>query len=355
MAVSSTTSRELREIRPRRVVVLHADDFGMNRPVTDGIIRGFTDGLLTSTSLLANAPDAKRALAQWRRLEVLQRAGRLPSASSRTLLGEPVVPFELGIHLNLTQGRPLTRTYPGALLDASGSFCGIGILFRHLGGGARKSPFESALRQELAAQIEWMIDHGFPPTHLNGHQYVELLPGLSDTIGGLLARYRIGTLRVARESGLFGTTLAHEKNPRNWVLAHVKRFYAGRLLRAVRRWDVDFPDAFFGTSHAGRVDCQLVRFFLDSGFRGRGVRRGDLPGRGFGARLIEIGLHPACAAEGKADNGSALAAWHDPLAAERPKELEMLMSPLLVELLESRGVSLGRLAKSMGLITRRAA
>ncbi len=43
-------------------IVFHADDFGMNRAVTDGILRGFQHGLITATSLLANAPDAARAI-----------------------------------------------------------------------------------------------------------------------------------------------------------------------------------------------------------------------------------------------------------------------------------------------------
>ena len=47
----------------------HADDFGMSRAASDGILHGFEHGLLTSTSLLANAPDAGRAMEQWPRLE----------------------------------------------------------------------------------------------------------------------------------------------------------------------------------------------------------------------------------------------------------------------------------------------
>jgi predicted glycoside hydrolase/deacetylase ChbG (UPF0249 family) len=89
----------------------------MNRAVTDGINRGFTHGLLTSTSLLANAPDASQALKAWQQLELQRAAGRLPSSAARASLGEPSLPFELGVHLNLTPGRPLTNTYPTPLLD----------------------------------------------------------------------------------------------------------------------------------------------------------------------------------------------------------------------------------------------
>ncbi len=237
----------------------------MNRSVTDGIIRGFTHGLLTSTSLLANAPDASQAIKAWRQLELQRAAGRLPSSAARASLGDPSLPFELGVHLNLTQGRPLTKTYPATLLDAEGRFCGIGKLFRHL---RRTRPaFESALRSEAAAQIEFLKMRGVHPTHLNGHQYVELLPGLRDTLQGLMARSGIDRLRIARERGLARTTLFPRLQAANWVLAHVKQFYAVHLEREAQAWNVEFPDAFFGTSHAGRVDLPLVRQFLASGRR----------------------------------------------------------------------------------------
>jgi predicted glycoside hydrolase/deacetylase ChbG (UPF0249 family) len=306
---------------------LHADDFGMNRSVTAGIIHGFTHGLLTSTSLLANAPDAHAALGAWRLLEGKRAGGRLPSAEARARLREPAQPFELGIHLNLTQGRPLTRGYPPQLLDDAGHFCGIGKVFRHLRRPRRRPAFDNALRSELSAQIEFLLDHGIRPTHLNGHQYIEMLPGLRETLRSLVVRYRIESLRVAREGGLWRTTLLNGLQVKNWSLAQVKRFYAGRFLQEARQWEVNFPNAFFGTSHAGRVDLRVMRQFLASGRR---------------SELIEIGLHPATATT--PGEAPTTAAWDDPLAHHRPHELALLTSPELVDLLHSRGLSLGRLA-----------
>ena len=104
-------------------LVLHADDLGMNRAISEGILRGFREGLLTSTSLLANAPDAGRALQQWKGLLAEHAAGRLPSAAARRRLDDPDRPFDLGVHLNLTQGRPLSGSrYPAELLDAGRPF-----------------------------------------------------------------------------------------------------------------------------------------------------------------------------------------------------------------------------------------
>jgi chitin disaccharide deacetylase len=319
-----TRAREAWSGRPGCCVVFHADDFGMNPPVTDGIIRGFTHGLLTSASLLANAPHASGALDEWRRLEDRRAAGSLPSARTRARLGEPAVPFELGIHLNLTQGRPLTEGYPRQLLDGGGCFCGIGQLFRRL--YRRRPAFEAALRSELEAQVEYPLQRGFVPTHLNGHQYIELLPGLRGTLCELLAKYGIETLRVAREPGLLRTTLLHGRAGK-WLLAHVKRHYAGRLLRDAGGWNVGFPDAFFGTSHAGQIDFALLAQFL---------------ARGSGYGLIEIALHPSSGAQSR--QADRAAGWKDPLAHLRPGELALLTSPHLADLLHVRGISLGRLA-----------
>jgi len=305
-------------------IVFHADDFGMNRAVTDGVLCGFEHGVITGTSLLANAPDATRAIREWQRLQQLHAAGQLPSAAARRQLNDPQAPFELGIHLNLTQGKPLTTGYPLELLDDRGRFVSVGRLFASL--RRRRPRHEPAIFAELAAQIEFLRDHGEQPTHLNGHQYIELLPGLQPVVRQLLARYQIPVLRLARERGLWRSTVLYEFRPANWCTAHVKRFYAGRLAHEAGTWGVELPHAYFGTSQAGRINLEIMRRYLESATD---------------CRLIEVGVHPAI---GSVDSRPE-AGWDDPLAALRPQELGMLTSPLLVELVHQFGLSLGRLTE----------
>jgi chitin disaccharide deacetylase len=324
-------------------VVLHADDLGLNCAVTDGVLHGFRCGLLTSTSLMANAPDADRALDEWQRLLDEQGRGNLPSAEARRRLGDPAAAFDLGIHLNLTQGRPLSgAAYPAELLDAAGRFPGVWQLFRRLW---RPRPgWLAAVQAELARQIERIVDRGLRPTHLNGHQYVEMLPDVAAMLPELLERYAIPVVRVAVERSLLRSTVLRSLAVPQWLLAHVKGYYARRFRRRMDAIGIAHPDIFFGTAHAGRIDLRLIKVFLAH------VGRSETPSqerRSETPSYCEIGLHPALAlsAESPPDIADG---WHDPLAAYRPRELQLLLSPELAEALYARQRRLGRLSALAG-------
>ncbi|MGH7310933.1 MAG: ChbG/HpnK family deacetylase, partial [Candidatus Rokuibacteriota bacterium] len=80
-----------------RRLIVNADDFGMTPGVSAGILRAHRHGIVTSTTMLVTA-DVDRD----------QLAAALDSG-----LG-------LGIHLNLTLGKPLTGA--SSLVDVDGRF-----------------------------------------------------------------------------------------------------------------------------------------------------------------------------------------------------------------------------------------
>lgn len=309
-------------------LILHADDFGMSRAVNAGIFYGFRFGLLTSTALLANGPDAAWALQRWPTLLQEHAAGRTPWQDARRRLGDPELPFDLGVHLNLTQGRPLTgERYPAALLTEAGLFPSVSDLMRRL---RRNGPrFRQAIHDELARQIAVLLDHGLRPTHLNGHQYIEMMPTIREIVLELLSQFSMRVVRVAREPGLWRTTLLHRGNAARWPLAQVKRWFAGRFLRLIKAKSasqlIQHPDAYFGTAHAGQIDLALLKLFL---------------GRAKNGQSVEVGLHPSEAT----NNASVADGWSDPLYAQRPGELAMLTSAELGPWLADNGWQLGRLA-----------
>ena len=72
-------------MKPTRLII-NADDFGWSRSITDGILRAHEDGIVTSTSLLANQPASVYAISM---IPGVPRLG-------------------IGIHLNLCSGAPVS-------------------------------------------------------------------------------------------------------------------------------------------------------------------------------------------------------------------------------------------------------
>jgi hypothetical protein len=263
----------------------------------------------------------------WKRLEAERQAGGLPSLSKRQRLGDPDQAFDLGVHLNLTQGRPLTGDrYPSKLLDAHGRFPGVFALFARI--CHRGDRFRAAIQAELEEQVQFLCDHGLKPTHLNGHQYVELLPEIRSLVPALLAKFSIPTVRVACEPSLFRSTVLCRFQPWKWPLGWLKRCFAIRLRAQMDRLGIAYPGAFCGTVHAGCVDMRTMRCFFTNGRR---------------FLLVEIGLHPgetprALSAE------EAAGGWQDPLALLRHDELQLLVADELAALMEAKNLRLGRLS-----------
>lgn len=305
----------------QRTVILHADDFGMNTAVNAGIVRAFREGCLTSTSLLVNAPEAESAVALWRQLQQGMKSGDvLPRNHS---LAESNHGFDLGLHFNLTQGFPLTKDFPARLRDSHGAFLSISRLYRRLvGSGSR---YVAAVRDELFAQINWLRDRGVVPTHVNGHQYVELVPNVTTALIDVLPRVRIQRVRFPREQWLTSTTLKQGRAV-EWCLALLKRWHAIPYMNRMTRQGFRGVSHYCGTAHAGRVDLRRLREWIDR------VPLGE---------AIEIGLHPAEEASAPTCPG-----WDDPLAAYRPRELAMLVSEELASYLASADCRLGRITES---------
>jgi predicted glycoside hydrolase/deacetylase ChbG (UPF0249 family) len=132
-------------------LVVTADDFGLTEGVVAGIVEAHELGIVTSTSLMVNAPAADAAFAEARRLSTLAT----------------------GLHFVLTFGRPVGPAEPlSALLAEDGSFL-------ENGSGAQELARPDEVREELRAQIRaFERGVGRPPTHIDGHHHVHLHPGI---------------------------------------------------------------------------------------------------------------------------------------------------------------------------------
>jgi predicted glycoside hydrolase/deacetylase ChbG (UPF0249 family) len=141
-------------------LIVNADDLGRSAGIDRGIVAAHERGIVTSTTLMANAPGAERAAALVRKAPTL----------------------DVGVHLVLTYARPLTdpRRIP-SLVEPDGSFprSPSAII------GEGRVDGEQALIEYRAqfARAEELL--GRRPSHVDTHHWVHDDPALEWAVGEL--------------------------------------------------------------------------------------------------------------------------------------------------------------------------
>ena len=155
-------------------LIVNADDFGMSRGISDGILLAHQYGFLTSASLMVNMPATEYAIARLRATPALG----------------------IGVHLNICQGRPLSspREVP-SLVDQNGDFHPPPVMIRKLW------KWQVASREvelEFRRQIRWMKDRGLQPTHADSHHHMHIYPAAVSAFARALAAEEIECVRASR-------------------------------------------------------------------------------------------------------------------------------------------------------------
>lgn len=205
-------------------IIVTADDFGLCPEVNDAICLLHDRGIVQRTSLIVNTDHF--------------------DASIDALLRRPAL--EVGIHLNLTDGRPAAPVDEVPhLVNRDGSFRGgrhYGVLARILSG---RNP-RPEIRSEWRAQIAKAKSAGIEVTHLNGHGHLHLLPQLCETVLDLLQDFAIPRVRLILSAG----------STRGFVF-HYCSLHMIRALRR-RRLPVSFPNRILGLGHQGSMSEKRI-------------------------------------------------------------------------------------------------
>jgi predicted glycoside hydrolase/deacetylase ChbG (UPF0249 family) len=154
---------------------VNADDFGLSPGVTDGILEAHAAGVVSSVSVLVNAPGWEHAVAALR---------------GATSLG-------VGLHLNLTAGEPVSEGR-GLVHPHTGRFRGLaGLVTRALAG--RIDPEHVA--KECGAQLARLRATGVRVTHIDSHRHVHALPGVWASVVATARAHAVPFVRVPLEHG----------------------------------------------------------------------------------------------------------------------------------------------------------
>lgn len=270
--------------------VLCADDFGMTEAVSRGLLEAASAGRISAASAMTSLPDWPRAARDW----VQAR----PAA-------------DLGLHVTLTLGAPLglmPRLAPG------GKFPGLGAIVA--AALARTLPLDE-IEAEIGRQIDRFSDEfGAPPTHVDGHQHVHVLPGV-----------RVALFRALASRGLGGAILRDSSDTPLRIAR--RRAFAAKALK------VNALAAGYARS------ARRHGFVLNHGFSGfSDFVSADYGAAQFASYLVAPGTrHLVMCHPGRVDD--ALRAL-DPVTDAREVELAFLMSPAFTGLLAEKHMRIVR-------------
>jgi chitin disaccharide deacetylase len=275
-------------------LIINADDLGADEGRNEGIFEAIRAGMVTSASLLSNGPALGHALA------VIGRGG-----------------FEgvsFGIHLNLTEGRPLSdRTKP--LTGADGNFLGKAAAHRLLLDKAEGALGEAVAR-EADHQVAALLRAGLPISHIDGHQHVHVFPAVLDAAVAIAKGRGIQWMRIPDEP-VFGTDARHPGN-----LPEETRFFAalGKSARGrIEGSGIRATDHFRGLLLKGRLSVETLLAAIER-----------LPDG-----LTELMVHP-----GRVGAGFAAGPFATFSTADREREIEALLDPSVRRALKQSGVVL---------------
>jgi chitin disaccharide deacetylase len=221
-------------------LIVNADDFGLTRGVNRGIARAFREGILTSTTLMANGPAFDDAIEQ---------------ARANPGLG-------IGCHLVLVGGRAVaTARQAASLVDRDGMLPGglLVLITRLACGMVHAKDIES----EFRAQIERLRAAGIEPTHLDTHKHTHSHPKVMEALARVAKEFGITRVRKPFESlrNVFGMPRGEgngQPSAKQRATAAVAQTGAPGFRRIIAKYGLRTPDHFFGLGLTGHLGGPAV-------------------------------------------------------------------------------------------------
>lgn len=155
-----------------KYIIINADDYGLNANINDAILQLYKINSITSTTILANF---------------------VSTSEIKRLLDSGL---DAGLHINLIEGKPLSRSCEvPSLVDKNGFFYPWHkLLINFFNGKINKNE----LFLEIKNQYEFLKSEGVKITHADSHKHIHQYPGIGPYILNILGELGITKIRKAK-------------------------------------------------------------------------------------------------------------------------------------------------------------
>ncbi len=267
--------------------MVNADDLGFTAGVNRGIFECAAAGTVTSASVMVNTPGFDDAMA-----------------------GKGSVQLGLGLHLNLIDGRPLTKA-PSLTEASTGGFHPFATFLARATAGVL---VKHEVVAEVTAQLQRLRDAGVSITHIDSHRHTHVHPMVWPAVVEAAKAHGVRVIRIPREP--IANNAARARATLSKLLLGVA-MTGGASYAAAKRAGLATADHFRGISSQGAADVVAdVRAVLDN----------LKPG------VTELMVHPGYVDDALRERDGYL--------AEREAEVAALTSRVLRAAIRESGVTL---------------
>ncbi|MFC1745503.1 carbohydrate deacetylase, partial [Candidatus Riflebacteria bacterium] len=255
-------------------LIIHADDFGLTRGITDNILEAYDSGTLHRTSIIPNGHAFDYAMGEFFKRKNLK----------------------LSIHLNFIEGKALCSPHEIPLLvDKNGNFCHgfLSLVMKYFFSTSQiRNSLKRQIKKEMRSQLQKVLE-AYPQWHtisIDSHQYLHLLPFVFIVLLELRKEFPISFIRIAREPFFLCLESFHDlKNylGSNLIKHLLLNFLSILARKKLKKAGIKYYEWLIGIIFTGNQRCKAVETALMK------IKERDIKGS------AEVLFHPGGAISGE--------------------------------------------------------
>jgi hypothetical protein len=222
--------------------ILNADDFGMSKAYNRAVLEGYQEGLLKSTSLVANGEAFDEAI-----------NSIIPQCPD---LG-------VGIHLNIIEGTPICEDLT-ELVNEKGEFCNSYIQLLVKSYNPKNTEFLPQVEREFRRQIEKILSKT-KVSHIDSHVHTHSIPKIFDIVCRLAKEYGIKQVRTQFEKPYIIPDIQKHltlKYPVNLIKVFLLNLFTVFNESTVHRYELNTNDYLIGVAYTSMMDALSLSYGL---------------------------------------------------------------------------------------------
>ena len=225
----------------KKQLIINADDFGYSDAVNNAVFRAYKQGILTSASLMANAPAFDGAVAMLKDLSGLS----------------------VGIHLNVIEFSTLQKNLAekSLLFDRNGRYNNSVVM--HLI-KSFNNDYLKMLEYDFRLQIEKILEKT-EISHIDSHVHIHAIPNIFKLVCKLAKEYKIPNIRTQFEIPYFVPDFKKYlsiKYPINLLKLLILNTFSLINNKEVKKNALNSNKNFIGVSYTGFMDKNTLKYAL---------------------------------------------------------------------------------------------